>query len=312
MAAGDEIHVFDGRTAAPFAGNDTTLIARHASVQALVIGDFNDDDVREIAYAATDSPRGRYFVNIIDPSGCSLDGWPRALPQTVDKYLLYSMAVGDVDGDGSPELFVAPYSLGDGFLYAFHANGAPVGSDSTDGLLASLSGSVSSVALVDIDGDDLPEIVLRVGELLFGPDRIIALKPDGSLVPGYPIVFGYGSSPVISAPLVGDINHDGRADMVTVQSTSTNVAVWELGAAAAGHGRPWPKFRGDLWNSGVAVTPRYDVTYLVRLINMLLRRGAPLPPYEPADIDGNGTLEAADVVYLTGYLFRGGAPPCAP
>jgi len=168
------------------------------------------------------------------------------------------------------------------------------------------------VTLVDIDGDERPEIVLRVGELLQGPDQIMALKPDGSLVPGYPIVFGYGSSPIMPAPVVGDINHDGRSDMVTVQSTSENVAAWDLGGPVGSRGRLWPKFRGDLWNSGVAITPQYDATYLVRLINMVLRGGEDLPPYEPGDMDGDGRVESADVTYLTNYLYRDGPAPCGP
>ncbi|MEW5701593.1 MAG: S8 family serine peptidase [Candidatus Zixiibacteriota bacterium] len=312
IAVGDEIHIFDGQTALPMIGLDSSLLVSHYSIHAVVIGDFDDDNVRDIAYVATGSERGRYLINIVDVHGRSLPGWPRQIPQTWDKYVLYSLAAGDVDGDGTLELFAAPYSVGDGLLYAFHANGAPLGSDSTNGLLADLSGSLSSVALVDIDGDDAPEIVLRVGDLLFGPDQIVALKPDGRLVPGYPINFGYGSSPIIPAPLVGDIDRDGRTDMVTVQSTSENVAAWELGTPAGTRGRPWPRFLGDLWNSGVAITPRYDVVYLVRLINMTLRRGTPLPPYEPSDIDGNGTTEIADIIYLAEYLFRNGPAPCAP
>jgi hypothetical protein len=312
IAAGDEIRVFDGRTRGPYHGNPEACIAAHYSVHALAIADFDDDHARDIVYVAADGARSPFLINVVDVGGQSLPGWPRELPVTMDQYILYSLAVGDVDGDGRPEVFAAPYSLGEGFLYAFHADGTPLGSDSTDGCLATLSGSASPVSLVDIDGDGDTEIALRVGELLFGPDWIVAYEIDGTPVPGFPLLFGYGSSPIIPPPVVGDINGDGRTDMVTVQSTSTNVAVWELGTPAGMTGRPWPRFRGDLWNSGVAISPYYDVLYLTRLINMLLRRGTPLPPYELSDLDGNGKAEIADVVLLVNYLFRGGPAPVAP
>ncbi|MBI3872472.1 MAG: S8 family serine peptidase [candidate division Zixibacteria bacterium] len=312
IAAGDDILLFDGRTALPFRGNPSTQLRSHYSIHGMVVGDFDHDGVRDIAYVASEGPSSPFVIDIIDVHGRSLPGWPRMIPLTVSKYLLSSMAAGDVDGDGTPELFVAPYSLGNGFIYAYHANGSSLGADSSDGLFASLSGSLSGVALVDLDGDAQPEIVVRMGDLIFGPDEIVALRPDGSLVPGYPLFFGNGSSGIMSAPIIGDVNHDGITDMVTVQSNSTNVAIWSLGSKAGLRGRPWPKFRADLWNSGVLATPQYDVTYLVRLIDMFFRGGPGFPPYEPADVNCDGTLDLTDVVGLMGYLYRQGPAPCAP
>ena len=227
-------------------------------------------------------------------------------------YLQYSLSAGDLDGDQVPELLFAPYSLGEGYLYAFHGDGTPVGSDSTNGLLAALPGTISAVTIVNIDRDDSPEIVVRVGEFISGPDRIYALKADGQLVPGYPIMFGDGNSVTMPAPIIGDVNADGIADMTTVQSTSTSVAVWNLGVPAVNRGHVWPRFSADLWNSNIAPAPRYDLIYLVRLIDMIFRNGYSLPPYEPTDLDCDGSATMSDVVALTNYLYRNGPRPCKP
>ncbi|HUU45904.1 MAG TPA: VCBS repeat-containing protein, partial [Acidobacteriota bacterium] len=314
IVAGDDIHIFDGRTGDPFGDNPETQIASHLSVNGTAIGDFNDDGMREIAYAFgdADSPEFNFAVNLIDATGRSLSGWPRVLPQTVDLHLLYSIAAGDVDGDRIPEIFVAPYSLGEGFLYGFHADGAPVGSDSSDGLLALLPGSVSAIGLVDIDLDDQPEIIARVGEILSGPDWVYAIEVDGGVVPGYPITFGFGATYAPSAPIIGDLNHDGMADMVTVQSTDRVLTVWELGVPATPRARPWPQFRADRWNSGVIATPQYDLVHLMRIIDVIFRGGAPLPPYEPSDLDCDGVIDIADIIRLTDFLYRFGAAPCVP
>jgi hypothetical protein len=293
-------------------GNNTTLVRDHHSTHGLAIGDFDRDGQREIAYLFTEVAQGNFALNIIRPNGTSLPGWPRSIPQTMDKYVLYSLSAGDVDGDRVPELFFAPYSLGDGLLYAFHANGAPLLSDSTTGLFAALPGSASAVVLADIDGDSQPEIVLRIGELLFGPDQVYALKPDGSFVPGYPMVFGYGSSSVMSAPLVGDVDNNGRADMLTVQSNATSVALWDLETHFSSKGHPWPRFQADIWNSGVVPSPQYDVIYLVRLIDMLFNAGNMFPPFEPTDLNCDGRANLIDVVILINYTFSGGAAPCVP
>lgn len=312
IAAADGIYVFDALTGNPVGDNDTSLVAAHYSTHGLVIGDFDGDGNFEIAYVATESQSGRFRLHVIDASGTPQTGWPREIAQSVNLYLLYSLSAGDTDRDGIPELFFAPYSLGEGYLYAFHGNGAPVGSDSSNGLLATLPGTISAITLVNIDRDDAPEIVMRVGEFISGPDRIYALKTDGELVPGYPIRFGDGNSVTMPAPMIGDVNADGIADMTTVQSTSTSVAVWNLGVPASDHGRVWPRFGGDLWNSNITPAPRYDVIYLVRLIDATFRGGYPMPPFEPSDLDCNDVTDMGDVMYLTNYLYRNGASPCRP
>jgi hypothetical protein len=314
IAAGDEIHLFDGRTGSPHGDNVETRIAGHYSVNGIVVGDFDGNRVREIAYAYGDEAAAGTVisVNVIDLEGSSLPGWPRALPLTLDLNLLYSIAAGDVDGNHIPEIFVAPYSLGEGFLYAFHADGASVGSDSSNGLLAALPGTVSSIGLVDVDRDDESEIVLRIGQFFGGPDEVTVLESDGSVVPGYPLRYGSGSGIMPATPIIGDLNRDGLADMITLQSTDTVLAVWELGTPITLRARPWPQFRADHWNSNVVPTPRYDVVHLVRLINVVLSGALPMPPYEPSDIDCDGTVDLSDIIGLIDHLYRAGPAPCVP
>lgn len=312
IAAADNILIFDGRTAKPYRENPSATIASHHSVLGMVIGNFVGGPEREIAYAATDASSSDIFFTMIDARGTVLPGWPRSIPHTLDRYLLYALSAGDIDGDGSPEIFGAPYSLDEGYLYAFHANGAPVGSDSTNGLLATLPGAASSVAILDIDDDDEPEIVLRVGSILTGPDRVFAFEADGSLVSGYPLTFGFGSVITPATPIIADLNRDGRTDMVTLQSTDRLLALWKLPTPMDYAVRPWPKFRGDSWNTAVLADPHYDIIYVTKLVVAMLRGGPQLPPYEPSDLNCDGAIAVADIVRLIDYLFRFGPAPCVP
>jgi len=183
--------------------------------------------------------------------------------------------------------------------------------DSVDGLFAKLPGASSTVVLHDLDGDEQPEIVVAVGGVLGGvADQTLAFRPDGSMLPGYPLSFGEGINPFPTTPLVGDINHDGLADMLTVQFTSTSVTVWELGFPVRPGQSRWSKVMGDLWNSNVAVTPRYDLVHLILILDAAFSRGEPIPPYEPSDLNCDGALNVGDVVRLIDYLYRGGGAPC--
>ncbi len=323
IAIGDEIRIFDGQTGSPYLRMPDSKVASHFSTHGAAIGDYNGDSRRDIAYVAVDGPTENYFVNVISVDSLvdsnnvtyrpvTLPGWPRYLKATQDQYLLYAMTAGDIDGDFKPEIFVAPYSLGEGLLYAFHADGSPVVSDSSDGLFARLPGSASSVAITDIDHDGEPEIVLRVGELLFGPDQVYAYEADGSLVTGYPLAFGSGSSTTLATPIVGDINNDGWADMVTVQATGRSVAVWDLVNPAEKSPQPWPRFQADVWNTGVVNTPLFDVLYLGRLIDYVFIGGKAFPIYERADLNCDGEPNALDIGVLIDYLFAGGPRPCGP
>ena len=313
VAVGDGVSIFDGQTGNPYPlPTSNPLKTIHFSINGVAIGDFGGTGDRDIAYVAADDPLGNYFVNVIDGDGNTLPGWPRILEPTQEKYVLYSMAAGDIDDDQSPEIFVAPYSVGGSLLYAFHADGAAVASDSSDGLFARLPGSVSSITLNDIDDDGEPEVVFRVGQLIFGPDQVFAMNPDGSFVPGYPITFGVGSSTTLAAPVIGDINRDGITDMVTLHSTGTQVIVWDLVGAAGPSGRPWPRFMADVWNSGVAPPPPYDAVYLNNLVDYIFFGAQPFQIYEPTDLNCSGFTDAIDLNYLIDYLFFGGPPPCVP
>lgn len=323
VAVGDEIRIFNGKTGQPYQGMSSSVVASHFSIHGAAIGYFNGDWIRDIAYVAVDGATERYFVNaitvdsLVDSNNViyhpvTLPGWPKYLDVTQDQYLLYAMTAGDIDGDWVPEIFVAPYSLGTGLLYAFHADGSPVVSDSSDGLFAHLPGSASSVAITDIDHDGAPEVVLRVGELLFGPDQVFAFEADGSLVNGYPLVFGTGSSTTLAAPIVGDINDDGWSDMVTVQATARSVAVWDLVSPANTVPQRWPRFQSDIWNTGIVSDHYYDAIYLALYIDYLFRGAKPFPIYEPPDLNCDGAPNALDLGLLIDYLFANGARPCVP
>jgi len=67
---------------------------------------------------------------------------------------------------------------------------------------------LSSPAVADLDGDDLPEVILGSGK---AKKNMLALCADGSFAPGWP-----QSTPceIVSSPAIGDIDGDGHAEVV--------------------------------------------------------------------------------------------------
>ncbi len=63
--------------------------------------------------------------------------------------------------------------------------------------------------------------------------------------------------------------------------------------------------RGDVNGDG-----EIDVADVVYLINYLFLGSSPPTPLEAGDVDCNGEVDVGDVIYLINYLFIGGSPPC--
>lgn len=120
---------------------------------------------------------------VLNSNGALLPGFPVQLPQAISS----SPAIGDIDGDGRPEIVIGTgnvYSVSQSAhkVYAFHCDGTAV-----LGWPVSVDGQVRTApALGDLDGDLLPDVV--VTDDTSGPTatyHVYAFKGTGAPVPGW-------------------------------------------------------------------------------------------------------------------------------
>ncbi len=169
-------------------------------------------------------------LHVTDLDGKALPGWP----QYGKKYFASSPALGDIDGDGQPEIVCGN---DDHCLYAFRLNGSTV-----LGFPFETGGDVySTAALCDLNGDGKLEIV-------FGSDDgcVYVLDFSGKSLPGWPKKTGHFVS---ASPCVADIDGDGRLEIV-IGSWDQNLYVWRMdGTLLPG----WPIDLGaTIWSSATA------------------------------------------------------------
>ena len=183
---------------------------------APAVGDLFKDGRKEIVFGTA----GRK-VYVIFPDGSVAPGWPITMPSEIGA----APAIGDVDGDGIPDIVVACGSTfdpsGAGEVRAYRRDGSLIwrffpADNNGDGVP---DGVVSTPAIGDIDGDGKNEVVFGSWDF-----NLYALRgATGALMPGFPpnpsgLGFGLRDS-IWSSPVLADLDGDGKLEIIIGSDT---------------------------------------------------------------------------------------------
>lgn len=157
----------------------------------------------------------RGFVHILNENGTYLANWPQSIPEG---YIFGSVAVGDITGEGIPDVVATSYGsyAGGAKIYAWRKDGVLL-----PGWPKSVGQMRGGAVLANLDSDKALEVIVGAAGIADGPANVYAYNGDGSIVPGWPYTFSERNFQ--TTPAVGDVNADGRVDIVAASASKIAV-----------------------------------------------------------------------------------------
>jgi outer membrane protein assembly factor BamB len=309
--------------------------ANDAVFAAAELEDINGDGKNEALIGTGDPDEDRVVCISGSSSGNATLRWQIHLGESVHDV----SAIDDVNGDGIQDVLAAVW---DGHVYCRNGyNGMHIWSYPIPGL----EYPMKVVPIDDIDEDGIQDVLVGSWK-----NAVICLSGvDGSLICSYPTGTLNGGD-VWSVDAIGDLNGDGysealgssfdkkvycvdlrRCDTLWTYTTGNRVLTVRglpdvtgecVPDALAGtqmlYGQPGGKtfcISGGIpfWQRGDAsFDGTVDAADIIYLLNYLYRNGPPPPNTCAGDVNADGEIGPSDVVYLINYLFRNGDPPPPP
>lgn len=292
--------------------------------------DIDGDGKRElIAYVAIEDNVNSYWLFAFDEDLALKNSWPRDLG--IDIFLVPGMPVfGDLDSDGIPEYFTAFYELTQAMVYGWRINGSHYIPDAGTPLFVAPDnpGRMIPVIMANIDGGNAPEMIGGVRKDIFETyriERLMAWDYLGEGLNGWPIVLRQGNEairffgPVF--PTVGDISGNGKADLVMI--TSKNELLFlTFDVPYQPNNCPVPTWRynrkfNNVANAMITIecgdvngTGSVNVSDAVYIINYVFISGAPPVEFDAGDTNCDGSINVSDAVFIINFVFVGGNAPC--
>ncbi len=277
------------------AGNRQALTSRpmYVAAESVSVADLNGDGKPDIVLSAPGLSSVAAFLGNGDGSFQT-----KALTLTIPGSCLnpLSTALADLNGDGKADLVVYPCENAQGWLGIAAGNGdgsfqAPVFYPVL--YPAKSNGAAAMVAVGDVNGDGIPDIVSAGGTVLFGDGKGgVASRAD--FAPNFVgVSFGdflsTGAGPVLfgTSVMLGDFDGDGKTDILFGMGNATYLS----GSAAS----PTLTVVFGAGNNQFTAAPVSGVP----LPESSFTYSGPLPPIisalAVADFNGDGVPDAASV-----------------
>jgi hypothetical protein len=216
---------FDG-THLPFQEGWPVSAGGFYAMSPVVIHDLDSDGSKELLYGLGSSG-STSLLYVRESDGSVYPGWPVA---TAGARIHASPTVGDVDGDGTPEIGIKTHDFENFYVYVFEVDGSVMpGWPKTFGVEnLDFNGEVTGASLVfaDLNDDRKLDVVLsNPGAENTLEERLFAFDSDGTNLPGWPVQLQNRSFTPLA---VGDVNNDDLIEIV-LETNAGELMIFDSG-----------------------------------------------------------------------------------
>ncbi len=190
------------------------------SYSSPVLADLDGDGLREIICGDHSLSSGNGAIHVRRCDGTSLPGWPRY----TSNWIYGPPSVGDIDGDGEPDVAVGDQVLSGSpadYVYAWDAQGMPLAGFPIGPIWA----INSQILLADLDNDDQVELMFDDNTSL---NQYLGYNHDGTPMDGWPI--HTNGTTFYIYPFAADVDGNGELDLSGggyLDGVGTNVYLWD-------------------------------------------------------------------------------------
>jgi hypothetical protein len=144
----------------------------------------------------------------------------------------YAVAIADIDGDGKPDIVAVNATSNTVSVLQNNSSGSSIGSASFKGKMDfSVDANPSAISIGDVDGDGRPDVVVAYQ---LGKQVSVLLNNSSPGAVSFLAKTDFSCRGNSSAVAIGDIDRDGKPDIVVANFLNNNVSVLKNSTAGGG------------------------------------------------------------------------------